>query len=136
MQEDDGEVTPALLSDFRQLRAELQREGLYRSSKAFYTWKAASTYAFLAAALALLQHAQNSWTSFLLSACMLATFWQQAGWLAHDFLHHQVCTDRRCNRAWGYLIGNLSQVRTIIPGFWGAWSRHLRTRRDLAQACG
>lgn len=80
---------------------------------AFYTWKAASTYAILAAAMALLQLAQSSWMSFLVSACLLATFWQQAGWLAHDFLHHQVCTDRRWNRAWGYLIGNVSQVCPI-----------------------
>ena len=93
------------------MRSELQREGLYRSSTAFYIWKAASTYAILAAAMALLQFAQGSWMSFLVSACLLATFWQQAGWLAHDFLHHQVCTDRRWNRAWGYLIGNVSQVR-------------------------
>lgn len=115
LQEDDSEVTPALLSDFRKLRSDLQREGLYRSSKAFYAWKVASTYAILAAAMALLQCAQSSWMSFLLSACLLATFWQQAGWLAHDFLHHQVCTDRRWNRAWGYLIGNLSQVWHHLP---------------------
>lgn len=26
----------------------------------------------------------------LLGAVILAIFWQQCGWLAHDFLHHQV----------------------------------------------
>jgi fatty acid desaturase len=110
-QEDSsGAVTPALLTDFRAMRAEFLREGLFRSSKLFYAWKVASNYAMLAAALALLCRAQASWLAFALAAGLLATFWQQSGWLAHDFLHHQVCADRRWNKAWGYLIGNVSQA--------------------------
>jgi fatty acid desaturase len=51
----------------------------------------------------------------LLSACLLALFWQQCGWLAHDFLHHQVFHDRRINNAFGVLVGN------IFQGFSVSW---------------
>ena len=98
------------------MRADFLREGLFRSSKLFYAWKVASNFAILAAALVLLCYAEASWLSFLLSACLLAAFWQQSGWLAHDFLHHQVCADRRWNKAWGYFLGNVSQACVPLPG--------------------
>ena len=46
----DVAATPALLADFRDLRARLQVEGLFRASKAYYAWKAASTGALAATA--------------------------------------------------------------------------------------
>ena len=99
------------------MRAEFLRDGLFRSSKLFYAWKVASNFTILGAALVLLSLAETSWLSFVLSACLLATFWQQSGWLAHDFLHHQVWADRHWNKAWGYFLGNVSQVslRTARP---------------------
>lgn len=54
----------------------------------------------------------------LASAISLGFFWQQSGWLAHDFLHQQVFRSentRWINNAMGYLLGNLGQ------GFSVAW---------------
>ncbi|KAJ1555717.1 hypothetical protein HK405_014135 [Cladochytrium tenue] len=38
---------------------------------------------------------------------LMALFWQQCGWLAHDALHNQVFADRRFNDAFGFLVGNV-----------------------------
>jgi fatty acid desaturase len=43
------------------------------------------------------------------SAFFLALFWQQCGWLSHDFLHHQVFQDRKWNNVMGYFLGNVCQ---------------------------
>ena len=48
--------------------------------------------------------------------CLIqALCWQQCGWLAHDFLHHQVFTNRSINNACGLFFGNFCQ------GFSVAW---------------
>ena len=107
----DVAATPALLADFRDLRARLQAEGLFRASKAYYAWKAASTGALAATAVAVLASCGGAWLGLVASAALLALFWQQAGWLAHDFLHHQVFAARRLNNAAGYLLGNFFQAR-------------------------
>merc|ERR1719453_168317 len=51
----------------------------------------------------------------LLPAFVLALFWQQCGWLAHDFLHHQVFTNRTYGDLAGIMIGN------VFQGFSVAW---------------
>jgi len=40
---------------------------------------------------------------------VMALFWQQCGWLAHDFLHHQVFKTRAYGDMMGILIGNFFQ---------------------------
>ncbi len=45
---------PALVADFRQLRAAFMRDGLFKSSKAWYLWKMASTFALLAGSVTVL----------------------------------------------------------------------------------
>lgn len=79
----------------------------------------------------------NSTGAVFVAGLLLALFWQQSGglcfilfsiswaltrfsfceqgWLAHDFLHHQVFENRSLNRAIGYLVGNIYQ------GFSVAW---------------
>jgi hypothetical protein len=50
------------------------------------------------------------------SAALLGMFWQQCGWLAHDFLHHQVFADRKWNDVLGFLLGNVTQGFSV--GWW------------------
>jgi len=47
------------------------------------------------------------------SAIALGLFWQQAGWLSHEYSHHCVFTDRKYNNAFGYILGNLLQGYSI-----------------------
>lgn len=59
-------------------------------SGAYYTWKVTQNLMIVSSAWMLLAYfGQQLWAQ-LLSATLLALFWQQCGWLAHDFLHHQV----------------------------------------------
>jgi hypothetical protein len=44
----------------------------------------------------------------------LGLFWQQSGWLAHDFLHHQVFDTREWNNWVGLMVGSLWQVRIYM----------------------
>jgi len=39
----------------------------------------------------------------------MGLFWQQCGWLAHDFLHHQVFSQRKYGDIGGIYWGNLMQ---------------------------
>ena len=41
------------------------------------------------------------------SVCLMK--FMAGGWLAHDFLHHQVFKNRKINDFMGYLIGNVGQ---------------------------
>jgi fatty acid desaturase len=56
----------------------------------------------------------------MFGAVLLATFFQQCGWLAHDFLHHQVFKNRLYGDLMGVIVGDLFQ------GFSVAWwkSKH------------
>ena len=45
----------------------------------------------------------------MVGAVLLALFWQQCGWLAHDFLHHQVFKNRAYGDLMGILVGNVCQ---------------------------
>jgi len=43
------------------------------------------------------------------SALLLGLFFQQCGWLAHDFLHHQVFSKRKYGDLMGVFVGNFWQ---------------------------
>merc|ERR1711937_756198 len=51
----------------------------------------------------------DSMVMHALSALLLGLFWQQCGWLAHDFLHHQVFKQRKYGDLGGIFWGNLMQ---------------------------
>lgn len=53
----------------------------------------------------------NRWDVNMLGAFLMAVFWQQCGWLAHDFLHHQVFKNRSYGDLAGVFWGNLMQVQ-------------------------
>ena len=74
-------------------------------------WKFVSTTAILVASAAVTWHygSQGHILGQLGGALLLALFWQQCGWLAHDFGHHQVFTTREANDYGILMIGNLYQ---------------------------
>lgn len=57
---------------------------------AYYTWKVVQNLMIVGSGWALLAYYGSYYWARLLSATLVALFWQQCGWLAHDFLHHQV----------------------------------------------
>jgi len=114
VQEPDAKATD-LIKDFRQLRNEFVSEGLFNASMLYYSWKVLSTFllAYLSWLVLLPQGPVSAilgeTSRFLLSAFVLGLFWQQSGWLSHDFCHNQVFKNRTLNGAMGYLTGNVFQ---------------------------
>lgn len=58
----------------------------------------------------------DTFAAQMLSAALVALFWQQCGWLAHDFLHHQVFENRFYGDMMGILVGNIFQGFSV--GWW------------------
>jgi len=76
----------------------------FHCSPVYYGWKFASTTAIGLAGVA----ATVLGTGFAAkmgAACVVALFWQQCGWLAHDFAHHGVFANRRLNDLMVLLVG-------------------------------
>ncbi|KAJ3115603.1 hypothetical protein HDU96_000360 [Phlyctochytrium bullatum] len=116
-----GDLDPSesILSEFErdveQLHQTLEELGVFKSSKFYYGFKLLTNVSILVLSVFILCTWPGNSLAVITSACVLALFWQQCGWLAHDFLHHQVFTNRAINDGFGYLVGNVAQ------GFSVAW---------------
>ncbi len=97
------------------LTIEFEKEGLFVSNKLYYVFKVVSTTSICFMSIFVLHYFEQSILSTLFSALIMAIFWQQCGWLAHDFLHHQVFENRAYNDAMGLIVGN------IFQGFSVSW---------------
>lgn len=83
---------------------------MFRASASYYVFKTASTFAIFIAAYTLLWTCYQSPWAVVSSAVLLGLAMQQAGWLAHDYLHNQVFRARQWNIMVGYVFGNILQV--------------------------
>nr|AAU11444.1 fatty acid desaturase [Glossomastix chrysoplasta]AAU11445.1 fatty acid desaturase [Glossomastix chrysoplasta] len=99
---------------YRNLRVQLKKAGMFKASSLFYTYKVLSTLALCLVSWGLVLGSDH-FGVHLVGALFLALFWQQCGWLAHDFLHHQVFQNRAHGDLAGIMIGNVWQ------GFSVAW---------------
>jgi len=97
-----------LIKEHRDLRVQLENDGFYQSSKLYYVYKTTCNYSILLLAIYLATSFQSFWIH-MISALLLGTYWQQMGWLSHDYLHHQVFKNRKWNNFIGYIMGNISQ---------------------------
>ncbi|CAO3687825.1 unnamed protein product [Rhizopus stolonifer] len=96
--------------EMRQLRDQLKKEGYFHSSKLFYAYKVLSTLAICIGGLSLLYaYGRTSTLAVVASAIAVGIFWQQCGWLAHDFGHHQCFEDRAWNDVLVIFLGNFCQ---------------------------
>jgi len=82
--------------------------GLFNASPLYYTYKVVSNLGLLAIAIACAV-LSDSFAVNIIGALVLGLFWQQCGWLAHDFLHHQVFKTRLYGDLMGIIIGDLFQ---------------------------
>lgn len=98
----------AFEQSYRELRAKIMAAGLFNASPAYYTFKVLSNVGILALSVLCAVKTQNFWVN-MIGAVLLALFWQQCGWLAHDFLHHQVFRNRLYGDLMGIIIGDLFQ---------------------------
>jgi len=93
---------------YRELRAKIVSMGLFNASPLYYTYKVLSNLVILSGAIACAV-LSDSFAVNMAGAVILGLFWQQCGWLAHDFLHHQVFKNRAYGDLAGIIIGDLWQ---------------------------
>jgi cytochrome b involved in lipid metabolism/fatty acid desaturase len=106
----------AFENGYRELRTQLIAMGMFKSNKWFYVYKCLSNMALWAVAVAMVYWTRNDPSAVawhMTAAVLLGTFFQQCGWLAHDFLHHQVFRYRRNGDYAGLFWGNLMQGYSI-----------------------
>ena len=99
-------------ADVRALGEELRAEGLFASSPAYYALLVARTFALAVVAVVLTFAGRGSALVQALAAIVLAAFWQQSGWLAHDFAHNQV---RRGGDGNGEAARRQGSLPTCLP---------------------
>ena len=93
---------------YRELRAKILSMGLFNASPVYYAYKVLSNMLLLGCAI-FFAVVSDSFLVNMLGAFFMALFWQQCGWLAHDFLHHQVFKNRFYGDFMGLIIGDLFQ---------------------------
>ena len=93
---------------YRDLRSKLVMMGMFKSNKLYYVWKSFTNVSMWATACAMVYYSDNMLVH-LAAALLLGLFFQQCGWLAHDFLHHQVYRNRQYGDYTGLFWGNLMQ---------------------------
>lgn len=96
------------IASYRRLRVKVKGMGLYDASVLFYTWKVLSTFGIAVLAMAICYFFDH-FALYMLAGAIMGLFYQQSGWLAHDFLHNQVSPNRTLTNLLGCLIGNVWQ---------------------------
>jgi fatty acid desaturase len=94
----------------RDYRDSIEKLGYFDASTGYYIYKVSSTVLICVIGLIVLKMwgKSSSW-AVLLSAAIVGLFWQQCGWLAHDFAHYQVIKDPKMNNLFLVTFGNLVQ---------------------------
>ena len=106
--EHKGERQKEFEKAYRDLRSKLVMMGMFKSNLLFYAYKCLSNLALWAIAIVMMA----TWESLAVhvsAAILMGLFFQQCGWLAHDFLHHQVFRKRKYGDYAGLFWGNLMQ---------------------------
>eukprot|EP00300_Choanocystis_sp_HF-7_P035124 c48461_g1_i1.p1 GENE.c48461_g1_i1~~c48461_g1_i1.p1 ORF type:complete len:437 (+),score=46.00 c48461_g1_i1:69-1379(+) len=115
----------AFQREYRALRASFVERGLFKSSKFFYARMIGISTAFLAIALfCFLTRSDPLFRA--IGALALAIFWQQNGWISHDFLHYSVFATRFSNWVLPWIYGAVGAGYTYI---W--WSRKHNTHHAV-----
>jgi len=100
-------------SAYRKLGTDLRREGFFNASRLYYARKVLEIHALLALSVALAYYNDGSVIIMVASATLCALMMQQAGWLSHDFLHHQVFQNRNSGNMTGLWLGNVLQGYSV-----------------------
>jgi len=82
---------------------------MFETNYLWYTYKISTTWAFFVLAFVLLIY----FDLWFLASLSLGVFYQQAGWLGHDFCHHQVFKNRELNNFFAYMTGNFGSGYSV-----------------------
>ncbi|CAG8618788.1 23217_t:CDS:2, partial [Gigaspora rosea] len=108
------------------LKVQFTKLGYFKSSKIFYLYKSISTIILWFISVMILKSFGNSLPGVLAAAAVMALFWQQCGWISHDYLHHQVF-ENRCYNDWvGCFFG------AVCQGFDPCWWKNKHNTHHAA----
>ncbi|KAJ9074064.1 hypothetical protein DSO57_1009933 [Entomophthora muscae] len=104
------ESDSSFLKDVRALKEQVAKEGLFKSNLLFFLLLGLSNLGIFGLSLAILYIFGGHFLGVIASAMLLGLFFQQCGWHAHEYLHHQVFESRVMNN-WvgGYFFGAICQ---------------------------
>jgi len=94
--------TPERMKKFRELRQQFVSEGLFKSNPYWHVYKTGSTVGTLLAGIISVFYGY-----WLIGAILVGIAYQQLGWLAHDYCHHNVFENRKHNNFLAYFLGNI-----------------------------
>ncbi|CAG8531964.1 11583_t:CDS:2 [Diversispora eburnea] len=114
--EDINSTKEGFTKEIREIRELFKKLNYFESSKLYYFLKLSSNLGICALSVGVLYILGNSILGVLISAALMALFWQQCGWLAHDILHHQLFDNRNYNNLLGCFVGSVCQG--FDPGWW------------------
>jgi acyl-lipid Delta6-acetylenase / acyl-lipid (9-3)-desaturase len=112
--------TTQRIKAFRELRQKFVDEGLFETSVPWYIYKTVTCVGLVVfAATMVFNLSPTSFFSYPLIPLILSSFimglgWQQLGWVAHEYLHHQVVEDREWNTSIGQFLGNVCSGFSIV----------------------
>jgi len=99
---------------YRDLRSQLIVMGMFKGNFWFYVYKQLFNLSMWASAFVMMTMSNNGFVH-VAAALWMGLFFQQCGWLAHDFLHHQVYKKRRHGDYSGLFWGG------VMQGFSAQW---------------
>ena len=100
--------------DFDKLLMMFKEKGYFETDLWFYVCKISVCFSLLALTFASVIFSDRSWVHYL-GAVSLAFFWQQIGFVMHEFMHTQVFRRRLKDRAGGVCLG------TVFFGMSASW---------------
>lgn len=115
----------------RKLDEKFRHEGFYETSHVFYACIQLITLSLLVAAGVGLKYFGHTIVGVLVSAVFLALFFQQSGWLAHDYAHAQVFNSSALNAVGGMIWGPCAQGLSVQ---W--WKRKHNTHHSTPNVHG
>ncbi|KAI8967435.1 delta-6 fatty acid desaturase [Mycotypha africana] len=117
----------AFAEEIRTLRNRLEKEGYFDADVLYYWYKVLSTLVVCVVGLTILKWwGRSSNWAVLASAVIVGLFWQQCGWLAHDYAHYQVIKDPIVNDLFLVTFGNL------VQGFSLSWWKNKHNTHHAA----
>lgn len=93
---------------YRTLLKQLMQMGMFKGNFWFYVYKQAFNMGMWMTAFLMMNFSERTSVHFA-AAGFMGLFFQQCGWLAHDFLHHQVYKKRRYGDYSGLFWGGVMQ---------------------------
>ncbi|GBB90165.1 hypothetical protein RclHR1_17020002 [Rhizophagus clarus] len=116
VQEDIITSKEGFTQELREYKDIFKKRNYFKSSKLYYAQKVIHNLIIWTISVTILAKFGDNLFGVLLSAAIMGLFWQQCGWLSHDFLHHQVFDNRKYNDLMGDFLGGVCQG--FDPSWW------------------